>query len=336
MKKIIFYLFTFFFYYLLITTLVFSFSYVSLVYGKTYDLFWIKSIQKKIYFRGYRNIWQYNNNCTSYDKDLLYRPKEGKCNFSNPEFSTELTFDNTSRIHHLNKNYSEDDDYILVLGDSVAMGWGVNDDETFSFQLEKILNKKVYNLGVSSYGTIREIKRMKLSPFYEKSKKIIIQYHPNDLLENKVLDYNKTYFKKEYDEIYENSDHKFNKIIFILRNFKSSIRLFFSDIIDILFREANLEKINFDNDKKYLEKIVEEKINLENKDVIILMVIAPYQKVINFPKSNNKIKYLLIKLEDTDFFIIDEHPNKKGHKKIAKKLSSLINNKEWSIYGSKW
>ena len=38
------------------------------------------------------------------------------------------------------------------------MGWGVNDDETFSHYLEKKLNKKVYNLAVSSYGTVRELK----------------------------------------------------------------------------------------------------------------------------------------------------------------------------------
>ena len=53
---------------------------------------------------------------------------------------------------------------ILVLGDSIAMGWGVNDYETFSYLLEKNLKMKVYNLGVSSYGTIREIKMN--NPFY--------------------------------------------------------------------------------------------------------------------------------------------------------------------------
>ena len=34
-------------------------------------------------------------------------------------------------------------DYILVLGDSVAMGWGVNDDETFSYYLEKTKQKSL-------------------------------------------------------------------------------------------------------------------------------------------------------------------------------------------------
>tara|TARA_B100000900_G_scaffold401477_1_gene406211 strand:+ start:3534 stop:4460 length:927 start_codon:yes stop_codon:yes gene_type:complete len=307
---------------------VFSFSYFSLINGKTYDLFWVKSIQKKIYFRGYRNIWQYNKKCTSYDENLLYKPKTGKCKFNNPEFSTHLTFDKISRTHNLKNNYNPDDDYILVLGDSIAMGWGVNDNETFSFLMETNLKKKVYNLGVSSYGTTREIKKMKFSPLYNDSKKIIIQYHPNDLHENIKLDYNKIYSKKEYNDIYESTDHQLNSIKFILKNFKTSIRLFFSDIIDILFREANLEKINFDEHKKYLEKIIKERIDVKNKEVIVFLVIAPYQKVINFPEYNNEIKYLLIKLDDSEYFVIDEHPNSKGHLKIAKKLLNLLDKEE--------
>ena len=97
-KKIFYYFFIILIYYFFITAVVFSFSYISLVNGKTYDWFWIKSIQKKIYFEGYRNIWQYNNNCTSYDKNLLYRPKSGECEFNNPEFKTKLKFDNFKRI----------------------------------------------------------------------------------------------------------------------------------------------------------------------------------------------------------------------------------------------
>ena len=328
MKKFIGYFFFIVINYFLLTLIVYSFSYISLINGNTYDFFWIKSIQKKIYFRGYRNIWQYNNNCTSYDENLLYKPKIGKCEFNNPEFSTHLTFDKISRKNNLKNNYNDDENYILVLGDSIAMGWGVNDDETFSFQIEKSIKKKVYNLGVSSYGTIREIKKMKLSPYYKDSKEIIIQYHPNDLLENMNLDYNKKYSKDEYDNIYENTDFQLNSIKFILKNFKTSIRLFFSDIIDLLFREANLEKINFNEHKQYLEKIIKERIDVKNKEVIVFMVIAPYQKVNNFPESNNEIKYLLIELDDTDYFIVDEHPNKKGHLKIAKRLVNLIEKRE--------
>ena len=58
-------------------------------------------------------------------------------------------------------------------------------------------------MGVSSYGTVREIKRLKLSPFYEDTDTIIIQYHPNDLDENINLDSGKSYSKDEYTKYFQ-------------------------------------------------------------------------------------------------------------------------------------
>ena len=40
------------------------------------------------------------------------------------------------------------------------MGWGVNDDETYSAILEKNINKKVFNQGVSSYGNYKTSKKI--------------------------------------------------------------------------------------------------------------------------------------------------------------------------------
>ena len=42
------------------------------------------------------------------------------------------------------------------------MGWGVNDNETFSAILEQKINRPVYNLAVSGYGTQRELIRLKI------------------------------------------------------------------------------------------------------------------------------------------------------------------------------
>ena len=323
-KKISYYFFIIFFYYLFITAIVYSFSFISLIKGKTYDLFWVKSIQKQIYFKGYRNIWQNNKNCSIFDQQLLYKPKIGSCEFTNPEFKTNLIFNEFFRVHEtiLDKNISND--YIVVLGDSIAMGWGVNNDETFSYHLEKKLNKKVYNMAVSSYGSVREIKKLKLSPFYENSNTIIIQYHPNDIGENKELDINKIYSIKEFQKKFDKNSSNINIYKLILGTFKSSIRLFFSDINDKIFREKNLELIDFSNDKKYLQKVIKENIDLNRKRVIIVLLISPWQKVINFPENSERIEYILLKLNKSDFFIIDDHPNKLGHLKIANILIDYL------------
>ncbi len=323
-KKFSYYFFSILFYYLFITAIVYSFSFYSLINGKTYDWFWVKSIQKQIYFKGYRKIWQNDNICTTFDKNLLYKPKNGTCEFNNAEFQTNLTFGEFTREHSsvLNNNYL--DDFLIVLGDSIAMGWGVKDNETFSYHLEKKMNIKTYNMAVSSYGTVREIKRLKLSPFYENSNTLIIQYQMNDLVENKELDINKIYSKEEFKNKFENNSSNLNIYMLILGTFKSSIRLFFSDIIDKIFNEKSLELIDFNNDKKYLEKVLKENINLNKKRVIVILPIFPWQKVINFPKNYDHIEYILIKLDKSDFFIVDDHPNKAGHLKIANVISNYL------------
>jgi len=211
-----------------------------------------------------------------------------------------------------------------VLGDSIAMGWGVNDDETFSYYLEKKLNKRVYNMAVSSYGSIREIKKLKLSPFYENSNTIIIQYHPNDLGENKDLDINKIYSKKEYQNNFGGKLSNVDMYKLLLGILKSSIRLFFSDINDYIFKESNLEIIDFSIHKKYLERVLKENIDLNKKRVIIFLPINPWQKVINFPNNSDQLEYIQIKMDKSDFFIIDDHPNKFGHLKIANRLFDYL------------
>ena len=198
-KKITFIFLVIFLNYILITLLVFAFSYFSLLNNKTYDLFWIKSIQKKLYFRGMRNIWQYKNNCIEFDKHLFYAPKDGLCEFNNPEFRTSLNFNDGVRLNFNDINFDETAQSIAVIGDSFAMGWGVNDKETFSSKLENQLNKRVYNLGVSSYGTIREVKKLINSDYYKEVDTIIIQYHFNDIDENSTSNISKIYEIEKYN-----------------------------------------------------------------------------------------------------------------------------------------
>ena len=299
MKKIIIVLLTIFFYFFLISFSIFTFSYLSLLYGKTYDIFWVNSIQKKIYFRGLRNIFQYDQNCVKFDKDLLYVPKDGLCNFKNFEFDTTLTFRERSRI---NKNQVKfrNNEKIVVLGDSIGMGWGVNDQETFSSILERRINKEVKNLSVSSYGTVRELKSLFKTANYKDFDTIIIQYNDNDITENKYLDIEKTYSKKEYrDKILKEKD--INNLNFILRNFKSTFRLFFTDLRKVLFEEKSKLKIDFNEHKKYIDKLILNNEKIKNKKILIIFLEGPHMKILNFPRSD-KIDYLNIRLEKKHYF----------------------------------
>ena len=83
-------------------------------------------------------------------------------------------------------------------------GMGVNDNDTFAALLEKI-NKPVYNLAVSGYGTPRELIRLEKSNLIDKVDTIIIQYCYNDYGENKNFRINEEDIAKEKFNIVEKS-----------------------------------------------------------------------------------------------------------------------------------
>ncbi|MCZ6598891.1 MAG: SGNH/GDSL hydrolase family protein [Planctomycetota bacterium] len=56
---------------------------------------------------------------------------------------------------------------IVVLGDSLTFGWGVEGDETFASLLEQELDVPVWNLGISGYGTDQQYLLLSERPFEE-------------------------------------------------------------------------------------------------------------------------------------------------------------------------
>ena len=75
----------------------------------------IRDYQRNFYqFGGIREIWQSNDNCIEYDKELIYVPKRSSCNFNNIEFETTLSFDNYGRYsdHPINYNNNSINDII--------------------------------------------------------------------------------------------------------------------------------------------------------------------------------------------------------------------------------
>ena len=270
-------------------------------------------------------IWQTNKNCSKFDKNLLYAPVVGECLFSNPEFITKMNFDSNRRLNMIDDDVGDDENIIAVLGDSIAMGWGVNDDETFSYNLQKLINKKVINLGVSSYGTVREIKRLKLNKFYDQVDTVIIQYHLNDIYENKSLDISKTYSMDEYKEYFSNKKNNLNIIIYLLKNYKKSLRLLFSHLNDLFFENDRKEKHNLTEHLDNLEKVINQNLKGEGKRVIVFLINEPHQKLIYDEKRVfSDFEFFIINIKKEHLFIIDDHLNTKGHKFVGKKIFDYL------------
>lgn len=140
----------------------------------------VRLLFQQVYRHFKRSLIQFEPACAQYDAELTYILKPGGCTFANVEFSTEL---------RVNRAGLRDDDAaleapdVIVLGDSYAMGWGVQQDETLPRVLARASGRKVLNAGISSYGTVRE---MKLLDRLDTSnlKVLVVQYHDSDIVEN--------------------------------------------------------------------------------------------------------------------------------------------------------
>jgi len=76
---------------------------------------------------------------------------------------------------------------ILMLGDSITLGWGVNFSDTFPKMMEKRLNNlspgkkfEVINTGVGNYNTQMEVELLKAKGLKYKPDLIILNYYIND------------------------------------------------------------------------------------------------------------------------------------------------------------
>jgi lysophospholipase L1-like esterase len=111
---------------------------------------------------------------------------------------------------------------IIVLGDSITFGWGVNLSDTYVKILEKKLNElnttlnfQVMNLGVSGYNTLEEIEFLKQKGMKYNPDIIIIGYVAGDLENNTKIKTGE--FPKKANEIvskyYSNLTEKEKEIL---------------------------------------------------------------------------------------------------------------------------
>ncbi|MBI4847222.1 MAG: hypothetical protein HY808_01405 [Nitrospirae bacterium] len=125
-----------------------------------------------------------------------------------PEFSHKIA--TNSQGFRGKKEYSitkDSDVYrIIVLGDSVTFGYGVEDKETFSAILEKKLSlvKKVevINMGVSGFGTAEELIKLRKEGFNYNPDLVILGYFPNDHFNNIISNL----FKVENGKLIRNAE----------------------------------------------------------------------------------------------------------------------------------
>lgn len=136
-----------------------------------------------------RTIWQSQEDCVQFDPVTLYVPRLGECRFSNVEFATRMNFVEpgvrfSSQVSWTDGTGQSGKPRVLVMGDSYAMGWGVEDGETFASVLAAEYGFPTINLSVSSFGTARELLHLHKLALLTPGDVLVIQYFDNDFREN--------------------------------------------------------------------------------------------------------------------------------------------------------
>ena len=304
---------------------------------------------KEYYIHHYRNIVQVEKTCSEYDSAFFYRLRtNNQCTFSNVEFSTDIKTNNLG-LRDDEGSLSAPD--IICIGDSYTMGWGVQQEEAFPARLEKMTNMKVLNAGMSSFGTIRELRQFgRLDT--SNCKWVVLQYCDNDMQEVKpYIDSNyrlQTSNAASYDTLVRRSDwnHAYypGKTFFTVGMFKlkASIKKMTSKgNADYTIQLGAGQQVTMtESAKLFAETLLHSADLFHNRSLIVLYAFeggrkdsvftaqlqqilgtSPYKEAIPGPVYILNTSTLL---STDDNFLLDDHYRASGHEKIASALRGII------------
>ncbi|MEM4655322.1 MAG: SGNH/GDSL hydrolase family protein, partial [Thermosphaera sp.] len=204
-----------------------------------------------------------------------------------------------------------------------AMGWGVQDDETFAAIIQREIGRRVYNLAVSSYGTHRELLRLQRSGLLERVDIVIIQYCDNDLGENVAFQIHPPReMREKFEAIFHNRSSLVDRTMLIFKG----IGLALGEPVRALRVLSNEQ--DFRPHYEELVKVIESVDGLRLKKIIVFYVNPWGRKFRNFPVGKDQkhlnVQFYEINFSEQDFFTIDGHLNKEGHYRVASNLKQLL------------
>lgn len=283
-----------------------------------------------------RSTIQMEPACAIYDDELFYTLKPGKSTFENMEFKIDLDV-NSKGVRDDEKSLGTPD--VIFLGDSFTMGWGIDQDSTFESRIQRDLNVSTLNAGISSYGTVRELKILKR--FNKDSlKTIVFQYHFSDLAENKE-------FADHHDSLIISSPEKYAKTSEMVRRranyyFGKHTSLVAKFIVKNMAGKLSDRPITGSEDVKYfLHALLKSEVSLDKVNIVVFDIgshgetgnkfLEELRKEISKPEYPEFIRRITIVdvqplLDESNYYILDDHINSSGHKKLSRALGQAIRN----------
>ncbi len=296
----------------------------------------------KIYMNHYRNVIQLDPKFTRYDPYLKYTFRPGVFFFHNSEFNNKFGV-NSLGVRDDESSLSSPD--IVVAGDSIPMGWGVNQDETFAKQIEKGSGLKVLDAAVSSYSTV-EAMRILEKVDTSKMKFLIIYYEHWKYKENLSFYLLKDKFRILDQKAYEKTvnDYAKDKRYYPGKYLKIALEELSDKLFDILlpmvFKMDTVPSHSADDKSISIQLEAEiflytlihaSRVDLNNVKIIILCpkdFIEPLKDAASkeyptFIKNIIQIEEPAIK-EDYGY-ILDDHPTAKWHRQVAGEILRILN-----------
>ena len=307
-----------------------------LISAAVFYLFYYTNLPQLLYIQSIRNI---NFDCVEFTDDdgYVYKMKPGKCRLKNIEYDTVINHNASGyRVTAPAPAYE-----VTVLGDSHAYGFGVSDEDTFSYLLGSEHNYRTMNLSIGSYATMRELEALK--KYGKDAKYIVLQYCDNDFGENVAsLRLSTSDFKTQVnvgwksliENYYLGKSMGYKHIFSTLGNLIKS-RAF----LPIATWRSRVEERMIEQEADVFARILDRyRPLLEGKRLIILESsghgLNSPKLVTAFSFELNKIRWLSYKIIDAttvlnfgDYFFFDDHLRPVGHRKLAAAVANQID--EW-------
>ena len=299
-----------------------------------------KNLRK--YFQAYylqydMGIFQFEPQCADYDPALFYSMKKNsRFVFSNREYGDSF-YTNRQGFRDRRDDVRAD---VVCIGDSFTMGYGVDQDSTFSAQLERLSTLRVLNAGMSSYGTARESLTFSKIDLSE-AKLVIWQYCDNDAPENKAfLENNFKYSpSSETTFSYYRRQNYWQKKYFPFKHFLTIIKMAASTVLkratpDFANNTADVEKDarNFLRIVKAATadrpgiKIIVTELGFYRPKSQFLASINDCLKTAEFAALAHQVNVVDVFpcLEAANFYELDMHIKPAGQKAIATCLAKVV------------
>lgn len=302
---------------------------------------------KEYYIHNYRHIVQVERSCAEFDSMFFYRLRpNNQCTFGNVEFSNTIKT-NSKGLRDDEASLSRPD--VICIGDSYTMGWGVEQDQSFPSLLEKNTGLKVLNAGMSSFGTVRELRKLSTLDT-SNCKWVVLQYCGNDVEENKTYvdkGFNlQTSGAAAYDTLVRRSEwnHAYypGKAFFSIGMFriKQAIKDLRKKDTTYVIPLGPGQVVTIPESAKMFAEILRHNATLlKNRSLIVLYVAegrkdfvfvesvkqllstSPYKEEITSPVHFLNTSSLL---DSSDNYVLDDHYRAKGHEKIAAAIKGII------------